>query len=111
MDVGSQLNRARWQYQPTLTDHADIINVLTINDPASVVVTPGTAALVITAFPPTVFASDNKVVVPGTATLVLTAFPPKRRVAFQSHITLPGQVTRERRHCRTTTRRSLRPIK
>ena len=61
MNNGSGLYKARWQYQPTLTDHADIINVLTINDPASVVVTPGTAALVITAFPPTVFASDNKV--------------------------------------------------
>jgi hypothetical protein len=43
---------------------------------AGLTVTPGTAALTLTAFAPSVTASDNVTVTPGTLALTLTAFAP-----------------------------------
>ena len=57
-----------------------------------VTVTPGVATLTITAFAPTVQATDHQTVAPGFATLTLTAFAPT--IGVTDHITVaPGLAT------------------
>lgn len=55
-------------------------------------VTPGVASLVLTAFAPTVVATDNKSVTPGAAALTLSAFTPTVAVSDNKSVT-PGVAT------------------